>query len=112
MKKIFVVLVIVGLILGLCSCADRGVIPTSESGKHNSFKAVSDVLVFDSNPMGAVFVDEDTGVLYWISSGRVHTLTMLVNADGSPKLWQGGEKHTTQQEDQDNERSVESGDVQ
>lgn len=112
MKKIFVVLIVIGLILGLCSCANRSDVPTSEAGKHNSFKAVSDVLQFDDIYMGAVFVDEDTGVLYWISGGHVHTLTMLVNADGSPKLWQGGEKHTTQQEDQDNERTVESGDVQ
>ena len=35
--------------------------------------------------------DPDTGVMYAMSNGEYNsgTLTLLVNADGSPKVWEG-----------------------
>lgn len=35
--------------------------------------------------------DRDTGVMYCMSNGHRNrgTLTMLVNADGTPKVWEG-----------------------
>ena len=35
--------------------------------------------------------DPDTGVMYSMSNGEYNsgTLTLLVNADGSPKVWEG-----------------------
>lgn len=40
---------------------------------------------------GYVLVDKDTHVMYWMSGGDYNNgnLTLLVNADGSPKIWNG-----------------------
>lgn len=37
--------------------------------------------------IGSVVVDRHTGVMYWRSRGGSCVLTMLVNADGTPKVW-------------------------
>lgn len=40
---------------------------------------------------GSVLVDRTTRVMYWISEGKDNcgSLTLLVNPDGSPKVWEG-----------------------
>ena len=40
---------------------------------------------------GKVLVDKATGVMYWMSFGSYNTgnLTLLVNADWTPRIWEG-----------------------
>ena len=38
----------------------------------------------------SIYADKDTGVMYlYIGSGRGGGLTVMLNADGTPKIWQG-----------------------
>ena len=40
---------------------------------------------------GRVIVDKATGVMYWASDNSYNrgNLTLLVNADGTPRIWEG-----------------------
>ena len=40
---------------------------------------------------GRVMVDKATGVMYWASDNSYNrgNLTLLVNADGTPRIWEG-----------------------
>ena len=42
---------------------------------------------------GSVVVDKETKVMYWKSEGSRNcgTLTLLVNPDGTPRIWKGAE---------------------
>lgn len=37
----------------------------------------------------AIYVDKDTNVMYIKGSGDGETFTVMLNADGTPKIWQG-----------------------
>jgi hypothetical protein len=39
---------------------------------------------------GKVLVDKATGVMYWMSiySNNCGSMTLLVNADGTPRIWE------------------------
>ena len=39
----------------------------------------------------AIYVDKDTNVMYIKGSGDGGTFTVMLNADGTPKIWQGEE---------------------
>ena len=47
-------------------------------------------MVSDENG-GSVYVDKTTKVMYWCSDGSNNygTLTLLVNPDGTPRIWEG-----------------------
>jgi hypothetical protein len=40
---------------------------------------------------GKVLVDKATGVMYWMSYGSYNAdiLTLLINPDGTPRIWEG-----------------------
>lgn len=40
---------------------------------------------------GKVLVDKSTGVMYWMSYSTYNAgnLTLLINADGTPRIWEG-----------------------
>lgn len=38
-----------------------------------------------------IYVDRDTNVMYIKGSGDGGTFTVMLNADGTPKIWQGEE---------------------
>ena len=42
---------------------------------------------------GSVVVDKETKVMYWKSEGSYNcgVLTLLVNPDGTPRIWKGAE---------------------
>lgn len=48
-------------------------------------------MVVSDEIRGMVLVDKATGVMYWVSDIRYNrgTLTLLVNADGTPRIWEG-----------------------
>lgn len=39
----------------------------------------------------AIYVDKDTNVMYIKGPGGGGTFTVMLNADGTPKIWQGEE---------------------
>lgn len=39
----------------------------------------------------AIYVDKDTNVMYIKGSGDGGTFTVMLNADGTPKIWRGEE---------------------
>ena len=84
---VFAALLLLILVL-LCSCsgpADNMQVLGDQSKEPTTF-----MLVEEYNGFYTV-VDSDTGVMYAVSSGGYNhgTLTLLVNADGTPKLFPG-----------------------
>ena len=86
MKRWIVAALVLALGLMLAGCTggkvDVGRIADAESD-NKYFMVVS----YELN--GMVMVDKETGVMYWASSGNYNrgNLTLLVNADGTPRIW-------------------------
>ena len=88
MKRWIVVALVLVLGLMLAGCArgkvDAGQIADAEMD-NKMFMVVSDEYA------GEVIVDKSTRVMYWVSDKGYNrgTLTLLVNADGTPRIWEG-----------------------
>ena len=88
MKRWIVAALVLALGLMLTGCArgkvDAGQIADAEVD-NRMFMVVSDEI------SGRVMVDKATGVMYWASDNSYNrgTLTLLVNADGTPRIWEG-----------------------
>lgn len=76
-KKILLIIMVLLTIILLSGCS------TMEKEQPSTF------MICEEYPSGDVLVDRNTGVMYWISTSAYNygTLTLLVNADGSPKIW-------------------------
>lgn len=83
LKKIVLVLLLVGVCIGCCAC--RRMPNVSESVELELFSIVADY------EGGMVVVDNKTGVMYWMSAGTYNhgTLTLLVDETGNPKIFEG-----------------------
>jgi len=82
MKKIIIVIALaLILIVALAGCSVEDAVSTGDGG----FDTLS------NNYYGRVVVDRETGVMYWMScfGDSKGVLTLLVNADGSPRIWEG-----------------------
>lgn len=79
-KIIFASILILISILILCSCEA----PISEDIE-------GDLKTVQNCDGGNIMVDSTTGVMYWMSTTGYNygTLTLLVNADGTPRIWSG-----------------------
>ena len=88
MKRWMVAALVLALGLMLAGCArgkvDAGQIADAKVD-NRMFMDVSDEI------SGRVIVDKVTGVMYWkaAASGTSGILTLLVNADGTPRIWEG-----------------------
>ena len=88
MKRLVIAALVLALGLMLAGCArgkvDAGQIAGAEAG-NRMFMVVS------NEGSGDVLVDKATGVMYWMSNSVYNTgsLTLLVNADGTPRIWEG-----------------------
>jgi hypothetical protein len=75
-----------GLMLAGCARGkvDAGQIADAEAD-NRMFMVVSNEI------SGMVLVDKTTGVMYWMSvdSHNCGNLTLLVDADGKPRIWEG-----------------------
>lgn len=83
MKKALLFVVIALLVVILSGCTKMETVETVEANK--IFKQVERYTTF------SVVYDSETNVMYTVSyygSGS-GVFTMLVNADGTPKLWKG-----------------------
>jgi len=86
LKKITAVLLALLIAILLCGCGYKGMATLGDQTKEpTTFRLAERYNDFD------VVVDTDTGVMYAVSSGGYNrgTLTLLVNADGSPKQFPG-----------------------
>ena len=73
--KVAIGLVFISLLTG---CESE---PSDYKGDTRIFKTIS------SETYGRVVYDERTGVEYWISYGYSNVLTVLVDADGKPLIY-------------------------
>jgi len=78
MKKIAFLALMTILLLTLCSCNK-----SSENQIENTR-----FIKIESYGLGAIVVDSETNVEYWMSEGAYNrgTLTMLVDENGNPKI--------------------------
>ena len=87
MKRTIKIALVV-LLLALCA----GMLAGCAGDKTQSEVEAPFVWIFGGCKYGyEVGYDPDTGVMYSMSTGSANygTLTLLVNADGSPKVWEG-----------------------
>jgi hypothetical protein len=88
MKRWIVAALVLALGLMLAGCAmgkvDAGQIADAEAD-NRMFMVVSNEI------NGKVLVDKATGVMYWMSiySNNCGNMTLMVNADGTPRIWEG-----------------------
>jgi len=88
MKRWIVAALVLALGLMLSGCArgkvDAGQIADAEVD-NRMFMVVSNEWT------GKVLVDKATGVMYWMSNDSYNggNLTLLINADGTPRIWEG-----------------------
>ena len=88
MKRWIVAALVLALGLMLTGCArgkvDAGQIADAEMD-NKMFMVVCDECT------GEVIVDKSTRMMYWISkcSDNSGNMTLLVNADGTPRIWEG-----------------------
>ena len=84
-KKIVITLSLAIMLLALCFVLSGCMKQVKTDGKPLMF------LEYQSFGIGSVLVDRDTHVMYWMSEGKSNhgNLTLLVNPDGSPKVWEG-----------------------
>ena len=81
MKKLIAILLLLALLL--CGCGRQ--LDTLGDGEH----AATHFSVVDKYDAFWVIVDTDTGVMYAVSTGYDHTMTPLVNYDGSLRTYPG-----------------------
>ena len=85
MKKIVFLVLMIILLLTLCGCDTMSKI--DDKSYENKVERTR-LIKIESYGLGAIVVDSETNVEYWMSEGSYNrgTLTMLVNEDGSPKV--------------------------
>ena len=83
MKKILLIIMALLVVILLSGCSTMEKIPEKERP--------TNFMVYEECGSGAILVDRDTHVMYWVSTSTYNygNLTLLVNADGSPKIWSG-----------------------
>lgn len=88
MKKALLIVCIVALCFALAGC---GTTVERQTQAPNEVKSM--FVIVEQTLTWRVVYDRETKVMYAVSYGahNIGTFTMLVNADGTPKLW-GGEK--------------------
>lgn len=84
-KKILLSVVLLVMMFTLCACGMKSVkeVETEDAT----------FMVYQEYMSGNIIVDTQTNVMYWMSTGTHNygTLTMLVEKDGSPKIYRDGD---------------------
>ena len=83
MKKIIIALLLIVMTAVLSGCGMRMQADDEAAGGFRYLR----------EPLGYILVDQHTGVMYWMTFDEYHgtysPITMLVNPDGTPKVWDG-----------------------
>ena len=87
MKKIVAICVICAILVCVCGCAAEVQSENANQKETSMFVKIESTTLFD------VVYHKNTKVMYAISRGMYNqgTFTLLVNADGTPMLWESGE---------------------
>lgn len=81
-KRITAILLITTLLLAGCGNKHD---TDSEQGKS--------IVKVESGFKHCIYVDRDTGVMYlYVSGGYGGSITVMINEDGTPKIWRGEEE--------------------
>ena len=81
MKKKFIAAIITATLL-IAGCSDTANV---SEGQDRMMENVEDEWGY------AIYVDKDTNVMYIKGLGGGGTFTVMLNADGTPKIWRGKE---------------------
>ena len=86
MKKALLIICIVALCVALAGCET-----TVEKQTQAPNEVKSMFVILEETMIWLVVYDRETKVMYAVSYGSYNSgdFTMLVNADGTPKLWRG-----------------------
>ena len=95
MKKFILFLITVLMVVVLCGCVSNQ--PESTIGASNQTDSTvvdgqpSMFVRVENGPSWSIYYHKDTKVIYAVSRSSYNcgTFTLLVNADGSPMLWEG-----------------------
>lgn len=90
MKRIALIVALVLLAVALAGCADKAKSPAEIAEQESNANKMFIIVAELPNVCGEIVYDKQTRVMYWVSNGSYNygTLTMLVNADGTPRLWE------------------------
>lgn len=85
MKQFMLFLAMVAMIMALCACSANKTESEVVEDKPSMFVKIED------GPMWNVYYHRETKVMYVVSASSYNcgNFTLLVNADGSPMLWEG-----------------------
>ena len=86
MKKVILILLIVLIVVLLTGCSSLDEVPSKEQEQELSM-----LMILKNYYSGLILVDRETNVMYWMSNGSYNSgnLTLLVDQDGNPKIWEG-----------------------
>lgn len=86
MKKIFALLLVVGILLTGCTThivdEEYTTASTDACNKQSSM-----FVIVERTPYWYIVYDRDTKCMYAVGNGQDRDFTPLTNADGTPKLW-------------------------
>ena len=85
MKRIAMIMILLLTLLALAGCS-TGNVDSQKTDDDRMFMVIS-YREYD----GEILVDKATGVMYWKSASSYNwgSLTLLVNPDGTPRIWEG-----------------------
>ena len=90
MKKAVIALSLAILLLTLCFFLH---LHLHGYGKEQADGDAAGMFKYVRVPLGYILVDQQTGIMYWMTFDEYHgtysPITMLVNSDGTPKVWDG-----------------------
>lgn len=84
MRKKLITAIITATLL-IAGCSDTANVSAGQDDKNDTMMVVEKELEY------AIYVDKDTKVMYLKGIGGGGTFTVMLNAGGTPKIWQGEE---------------------
>ena len=88
MKRIAITAMLLA-VLALAGCDTMGKVDSQKIAEAEIDNRM--FMVVSEESSGRVLVDKSTGVMYWASDNSYNrgNLTLLVNPDGTPRIWEG-----------------------
>lgn len=88
MRKVMLILFIVLIVALLTGCSPMDEVPSQEKEQEQE---LSMLMILKNYYSGLILVDRETNVMYWMSNSTYNSgnLTLLVDQDGNPKVWDG-----------------------
>ena len=88
MKRIAIAVMLLAVVT-LAGCSTIGKVDSQKIAEAEIDNRM--FMVVSEESSGQVLVDKSTGVMYWVSdnSDNRGNLTLLVNPDGTPRIWEG-----------------------